>query len=147
MGCMAARRFVKPLLFAAIPVAPIAALVAFWNWDWFIPSASSALGRPVTIEHLHVQLGRVMMVSADGVRIANPADFPEQGDFARIARLSVQADVMAYIRSREIVLPEIVLERPEVQALQTADGRSNYTLSLDSESAGPAVKIGDLRIA
>jgi hypothetical protein len=102
-GFMAARRFVKPLLFAAIPVAAIAALVAFWNWNWFIPivqgRASSALGRAVTIEHLHVQLGRATMVSAYGVRIANPADFPEQGDFARIARLSVQADVMAYIQS------------------------------------------------
>ena len=138
---MAARRFVKPLLFVAIPVAAIAALVAFWNWDWFIPivqgRASSALGRQVTIEHLHVQLGRVTTVSADNVRIANPADFPEQGDFARIARLSVQADVMAYIRSREIVLPEIVLERPEVQALQTADRKNNYTLALDGESAWP----------
>ena len=148
---MPAGRFVTPLLFAAIPVAAIVALVTFWNWDWLIPivqgRASSALGRAVTIEHLHVQLGRVTMVSADGVRIANPADFPEQGDFARIARLSVQADVMAYIRSREIVLPEIVLERPEIRALQTADGKNNYTLSLDSESAGPAVKIGDLRIS
>jgi uncharacterized protein involved in outer membrane biogenesis len=132
-------------------VAAIAALVAFWNWDWLIPivqgQAASALGRRITIEHLHVQLGRVTTVSADDVRIANPADFPEQGDFARIARLSVQADVMAYIRSREVVLPEIVLERPEVQALQTADGKNNYSLALDGASTRPAAKIGDLRIS
>ena len=138
---MGARRFLKTLLFVAIPVAAIAALVAFWNWDWFIPivedRASSALGRRVTIEHLHLQLGRVTTVSADNVRIANPADFSEQGDFARIAQLSVQADVMAYIRSREIVLPEILLERPEVQARQTADGKNNYTLALGDESGGP----------
>src|SRR5437660_1691368 len=135
MSCMAARPFVKPLLFLGIPVAAIAALVAFWNWDWFIPlvesRASSALGRQVTIAHLHLQLRRITTVSADDVRIANPADFPQQGDFARIARLSVQADVMTYIRSRQIVLPEVVLERPEVQALQTADGKNNYTLALD----------------
>jgi len=103
-------------------------LVAFWNWDWLIPivedRASSALDRRVTIEHLHLQLGRVTTVSADEARIANPADFPEQGDFARIARLSVQADVMAYIRSREIVLPEIVLERPEVQARRPRTGKT-----------------------
>src|SRR3979490_2253030 len=36
-GCMAARRFVKPLLLVVIPAAAIAALVAFWNWDWLIP--------------------------------------------------------------------------------------------------------------
>src|SRR5437764_572996 len=149
-GCMAARRFVKPLLFIGIPVGAIAALIVFWNWDWLIPivqgRASSALGRQVTIAHLHVQLGRVRTVSADEVRIANPAGFPAEGDFARIARLSVQADVMAYIRSRQIVLPEIALERPEVQALQTADGKNNYTLALGAQPPGPGAKIGYLRI-
>jgi AsmA family protein len=148
---MSVRRSVKPLLLVVIPVVSIAALVAFWNWDWLIPivqgQAASALGRRIAIEHLHVQLGRVTTVSADDVRIANPADFPEQRDFARIARLSVQADVMAYVRSREVVLPEIVLERPEVQALQTADGKNNYSLALDGASTRPAAKIGDLRIS
>jgi uncharacterized protein involved in outer membrane biogenesis len=136
MDCMAERRFVKPLLFVGIPVAAIAALVALWNWDWLIPivdgRASSALGRQVRIAHLHVQLGRVTAVGVDDVRIANPAGFPQEGDFVRIARLSVQVDVMAYMRSRQIVLPEIVLERPEVQALQTADGKDNYTLALSA---------------
>lgn len=109
---MDARRFVKSLLLVAILVMAIAALVAIWNWDWFIPlverGASSALGRQVTIEHLRVQLRRLTTVSVDNVRIANPADFPEQGDFARITRLSLLADVMAYLRSGEIlyVIPD-----------------------------------------
>jgi AsmA family protein len=144
---MAARRFVKPVLFVGIPVAAIAALIVFWNWDWLIPNlqarASSALGRQVTIAHLQVHLGRVTTVDADNVRIANPPGFPDKGDFARIARVTVKADVMAYLRSRQIVLPEIALERPEAQALQTADGENNYALSL---SAGPGAKIGSLRI-
>ncbi|MBV9375983.1 MAG: AsmA family protein, partial [Alphaproteobacteria bacterium] len=145
---MAERRFLKPLLLIAIPLVAIAALAAFWNWDWLIPiverRASSTLGRQTTIDHLHVQLGRVAMVTADNVRIANPDDFPEQGDFARIARLSLRADVMAFLRYREIVLPEIVLERPEVRALQTMDRKDNYTLPFDGRSV---VKIGDLRIS
>ena len=74
---MAARPLMKPLLFVGVPVAVIAAVVALWNWDWLIPivqgHASSMLGRQVTIEHLHVQLGRVTTVDADDVRIANPA--------------------------------------------------------------------------
>jgi hypothetical protein len=41
------------------------------------------------------------------------------------------------------VLPEIALERPEVQALQTTDGKDNYTLSL---SAGPGANIGSVHI-
>ena len=40
---------------------------------------------------------------------------------------------MAYIRSREIVLSAVALERPEVQALQTADGQNNYTLEKDAK--------------
>ncbi|MBV8090522.1 MAG: AsmA family protein [Alphaproteobacteria bacterium] len=144
---MAARRFFKPLLFVSIPFAAIAALVVFWDWDWLIPilqaRASSALGRQVTIAHLQMHFGRVTTVEADDVRIANPAAFPEKGDFARIARVTVKADVMAYLRSRQIVLPEIMLERPEARAMQTADGENNYTLSL---SAGPGAKIGSVRI-
>jgi hypothetical protein len=141
----------KPLLFIGIPVVAIAALIVFWNWGWLIPivqgRASSALDRQVRIAHLHVQLGRVTTVSADDVRVANPAGFPKESDFARIAQLSVQADVMAYVRFRQIVLPEIVLERPDVQALKTADGKNNYTLALGGESAGPGAKIGNLRIS
>jgi hypothetical protein len=34
-----------------------------------------------------------------------------------------------------------------VQALQTADRKNNYTLALDSGSAGPGAKIGDVRIS
>ena len=64
---MAAHRFLKSLLFVGIPLAAIAALVTFWDWDWLIPivqgRASSALGRQVTIAHLHVQLGRVTTVA------------------------------------------------------------------------------------
>src|SRR5690349_15221482 len=144
---MAGHRFIKPLLFIAIPGAAIAALVVLWSWDWFIPivegRGSSMLGRQVSIEHLQVRLGRITTVSADNVRIANPPDFPEPGDFARIARLSIHADVMAYLRSREIVLPEVVLERPELQALETAERKNNYTLSLGTDGGA---KIGDLRI-
>lgn len=144
---MAAHRLLRPLLLVGIPVAAIAALVVFWNWDWLVPivqgRASSALGRHVTIAHLQVHLGRVTTVDADDVRIANPPGFPENGDFARIARVTVKTDVMAYLRSRQIVLPEIALERPEVQASQTADGKDNYTLSL---SGGPGAKIGSVHI-
>jgi uncharacterized protein involved in outer membrane biogenesis len=77
------------------------------------------------------------------VRLANPPGFPEEGDFARIRRVTVKADVMAYLRSRQIVLPEIALERPEVQAIQTADGKDNYTRSL---SDGPGAKIGSVHV-
>ena len=93
------------------------------------------LGRQLSIEHLHVRLGRITTASADNVRIRDPPDFPEPGDFARIARLSVHADVMAYLRSREIVLPEVVLRTgPNCRRCRPPIGRT--TTPCHSEPVG-----------
>ena len=56
---MATPRTTRLLAWIGIPVVLIALIVAFWNWDWFIPlvqaRASAALGRPVTkIGRAHV---------------------------------------------------------------------------------------------
>jgi hypothetical protein len=57
---MAAGRRKWWLIGLGIPVALIVGFVFLWRWDWFIPlvesRASAALGRPVTISHLHVSL-------------------------------------------------------------------------------------------
>ncbi len=126
--------------------------VAVFRWDWLIPMvdarASKALGRPVTIAHLHVRLGRVPHIEADGVTIANPDGWPGGGNFATADKLTVDVDAMAYIRNRAVVIPDIALDHPQVDAQQLADGRANWTLasSGDSGSSGPALKIGNLRI-
>ena len=78
-------------------LALLIALAAFWNWDWFIPivqsRASAAIGRPVTVSHLHLHLGRVVTVIVDGVVVANPPDWPN-GDppFVSIKSLTIQPD-------------------------------------------------------
>ena len=113
--------------------------------------ASSALGRRVTIGHFGVSLGRVTRITADDVRVADPADFPNQKDpFADIGRLTVDVNVMDYIRARRLVLPLIGLDRPMVNAEQTADGKDNWSLPAGSgsggKSSGPSPEIGDLVI-
>ncbi len=139
-----------PFVVGGLALILIAA-VAVFRWDWLIPvvnaQASKALGRPVTITHLHVRLGRVPHIEADGVTIANPADWPGGGNFATADRLSVDVDAMAYIRARQVVIPDIAVERPQVDAQQLADGRANWTLASDGSSAGPGPKIGNLRIS
>jgi len=124
--------------------------VAVFRWDWLIPvvnaQASKALGRPVTVTHLHVRLGRVPHIEADGITIGNPEDWPGGGNLATADRLSVDVDAMAYIRDRQIVIPDIAVERPQVDAQQLADGRANWTLASGGGS-GPAPKIGNLRIS
>ncbi len=127
--------------------------VALFQWDWLIPivnaQASKALGRPVTITHLNVRLGRVPHIEADGVVIANPPDWPGGGNFATADKLSLDVDALAYIRNRAVVIPGIALDHPQVDAQQLADGRANWTLGTSGStgSAGPSPKIGDLRIA
>jgi hypothetical protein len=67
------------LAWAALPSVLLLLLVAFWSWGWFIPlaerRASAAIGRPVTIAHLQLRLGRVVVLTAEDVRIANPPGF------------------------------------------------------------------------
>jgi len=129
-------------------------LILFWNWDWFIPlvdaQASAALGRPVTIAHFHVHLGRATTVVADDVVVANPHGFPADAPLARIARLSVVANVMDYIRTRTIVLPTITIDHPDIHATALADGTTNFALKLPAAKPGakpaPPPQIGDLVI-
>ncbi len=134
-------------------VGLLALAVALFQWDWLIPyvdkQASAALGRPVTITHLHVRLGRVPHIEADGVTIGNPDGWPGGGNLATADKLQVDVDAMAYIRGRRIVIPAITLDSPKVDAQQLADGRNNWTFPGGGDApSDPATapKIGALRI-
>ncbi len=132
----------------------VVALVLLWNWDWFIPlverQASATLGRKVTITHLHVRLGRNTTVAADGVTVANPAGFTGTEPLARIARLTVVANVMEYFRHGTIVLPHITVDRPDIHATALADGSNNFAIKLAPAKPGakpsPPPQLGDLEI-
>ncbi len=140
----------RRLVWFGVPLVLLAVLAAFWNWDWFIPvvesRGSAAIGRAVTVSHLHVALGRVVTVTADGVAVANPAGWPE-GDppFATIGVLSVQVDAEAYIAGHGLVLKSIGLDNPRLLVAETKDGKANFRLATGG-SGGEAPKIGDLRI-
>jgi len=154
-GCfaiMAVSRTVRRLAWIGIPLVLCGLAVALWNWDWLIPivqtRASAAIGRTVTISHLHVRLGRVVQVVADDVVVANPPDWPS-GDppFASIHGLTIQADVWNYFRGNGLVLPLIGLENPKILVAETNDGSPNFNLATGGSGGGTPVKIGDLRIS
>ncbi len=138
-----------------IAVLALVALVAVWNWDWFIGPAqrlaSARLGRPVHLGHLHLRLARDPVLEVDGLVIDNPPGFAAPGPFVRIARLRVTVDALAYLRRRALVVPLIAIDRPEVNAIALADGRNNWTLAstgaAPSGRAGAGPQIGELRIA
>ncbi len=129
------------------PAVLVALLVVFWQWDWLIPMvnarASAVIGRPVTMGHLHVQLGQTIQVAADDVVIANPPDWPENDPpLALISKLTVQVDIGSYLRGQGLILPLIALDKPQVFAAETPEGVANFRLSIHAGIA----KIGTLRI-
>lgn len=156
---MAARPLRRVLIWTGIPALLLLALVLLWSWAWFIPllerRAEAALGRPVQIGGLDVSLGRLTDITLTDLRVDNPEGFPPDPPFAAVPSLRVRVDVMAFIRERRIVLPEIVIDRPRLEVLADAEGRNNYSfpaLSGEGEGAepaaepGPAPQVGELRI-
>lgn len=132
----------------------VVVLILLWNWDWFIPlidaRASAALGRPVAIQHLHVRLGRTTIITADGVTVANPANFPQPDPLAHVDHLTIAADIMAYIHGQGIVLPDIGIDHPHVVATALPNGSNNFTFAFPAPAPnakpGPPQRIGALRI-
>ena len=148
------RRRVWPYLLAIVALA-IVALILLWRWDWFVPlvdrEASAALNRKVTIQHLHVRLGRTTLVTADGVRVENPAGFPVDPPFATIDHLSVGFELLDYIRHRIITIPLINVDHPVVEAVAHPDGTASWSFASKNgtkakSGSGPPPKLGLLRI-
>ena len=155
---MAMRRIPTWLKIVAVVAVVVVLVVAFWSWAWFIPMiearASAAAGRPVTIGDLDVDLGRVTRVTFDDIVVENPDDFPapENTPFARVGRLAVDIDVVAYFRRHVVSLPQITVERPEIYVAATEDGRENYAFPTsdsagDSDEPSPPPEIRNLAIS
>ena len=138
---MQRRRAAKCALWAGIPVLLIVAIIVFWNWDWFIPlidsRASADIGRPVTMTHLHIRLGRVTRVVADDIVIGNPPQWAGP-PFATAKHLVVQVNLWDEIFHHRLILPLIALQDPRVDLVQTSDGKTNYELQLASGGSGNA---------
>ena len=122
-------------------VAAIVAVVVLWNWDWFLPiferQATATLGRNSTAQHLHVKLGRTTTLTFDNVVIDTADGFDPSKPFAHVDTITVLVDVMAYIHSRQVVLPRVTLDHPVVEADERADKTANWPPgSSDRETTG-----------
>ncbi len=142
-------RILAWLLGLGVPVLAIVVVAVVWGGDLLIPvvaaRASAALGRSVSIAHLHIVPGRIVTVTADDVTIGNPPDWTGE-PLARLPRLRVQVDIWEYVRRGQLVVTLVELERPQVVATQLPNGAANYKLQLASNSSGGSTKIGEVRI-
>ncbi|MBV1835003.1 AsmA family protein [Novacetimonas pomaceti] len=123
---------VRAIVAGAICVA-VLVLVILWSWDWFIPlverRAGAALHRRVTIAHLHVRPGRVIVIGADDVRIDQPEGFGNLPPLATAKRLDVAIRWWPLLWGGGLDLPLISLDTPVVELQERADGSRNYDFS------------------
>ncbi len=131
-----------------LSVLAIVAAAFMWGGDLLRPlvasRAAAALGRPVSIGHLHIRPGRVVTVTANDVVIGNPPDWTGE-PLARLPVLRVQIDAWDYLRHGSLVIPLVAIERPQVAATQMANGAANYKLRLAQRNGGGA-QVGEVRI-
>ena len=140
-------------------LAPLAAVLAvlglfvlIFDWGWLKglveDQASSALGRPVEIGAFDVALDwdlspRILL---DDVRVANPEWAPDE-PMAVIPHAEVEVDLWALVGG-SVVLPDVVVEGPEVALLSGPDGQANWRLGGEDEGGEPSVPvIGNLDIS
>lgn len=113
----------------AVIVVALIVLVVLWDWNWFKPlvekQASSALGRPVTLQHFDIDLGWHPKVIADGIAVANPPEFPEGSQLGSVQRLAVRVNPWVWF-SNKLSLVEIEIERPVGDLGPGPSGKPNY---------------------
>lgn len=135
-----------PLL---LPLLAIALLLLLWDWNWFKPllerQASKALGRPVAIAHLDVQLGRQSTIKLTGLTLANPEGFAADADpLARIAQVVVQLQLKDLF-ARRVQIIHLDIDQPEASLRSGPDGVRNWPLRLPVHEAD--LKPWDVQIA
>ncbi|WP_428310229.1 AsmA family protein [Hydrocarboniphaga sp.] len=131
-------------------------LVLLWDWNWFKPlverQASGTLGRPVTLEHFDIDMGWHPRVIADGLKVANPEEFPAGSKLGSVDRLAIRINPWAWFKGR-LVLDDILIDKPLGDLGPGPSGKPNYLFdALMNQDPSPqddhplAVDIGRLTI-
>ena len=130
--------------------AAIALLVLLWDWNWFKGPVERIVevrtGRTFEIGgDLDVDLGRVTTVTADRLRLGNPA-WSQHEDMATADRLAVQVEVWPLLRGK-VRLPELRLAAPDVR-LEThpEDGPGNWDFGFEGDDDGEPLQLRRLWI-
>ncbi|HEY0973180.1 MAG TPA: AsmA family protein [Solimonas sp.] len=142
-----------------VVVLAIVALVLLFDWNWFkgpiARQVSAMTGRSFSIDgDLHVKLGRITKIRADGLRFGN-ADWADDVEMATLDRLQLDIALRPLLRG-DIELPHVHLQRPRVRLERNAEDQANWQLDLpapasDEPSAPPRIGLltiddGELRV-
>jgi hypothetical protein len=133
-------------IFLLILIVLVVAAPFLIDVDRFRPAIEAnlqtALGRPVEIGHLQFSL-LLGSVEAQAITIGDDPSF-SRSPFLRAETLAAGVDIWPLLRSRELRIHSITIERPQVNLIRAADGRWNFsTLGAQSHSDGRADPPGD----
>ncbi|HTT02739.1 MAG TPA: AsmA family protein [Steroidobacteraceae bacterium] len=112
-----------------ILVVVLVLVLLFFDWNAFRgPLAhliATRLDRPVTIAKLHVVLLSTQpYAELDGIKVGNPA-WAGGGQMASIERLRLDF-AWAPLLKAEIVLPRVIITKPDLYLFSDAQGRANW---------------------
>jgi uncharacterized protein involved in outer membrane biogenesis len=139
--------WVKVLAGLAVLLVLLVLLVVFFPWDTLRGPlnryVSERTGRHFEITRkLDVKVGRVTRILADGIEFANP-DWASDPQLVKAEGAEVDIELLPLFR-RHIVLPKVVLRRPQLGLQMDADGRRSWALGRDSGDPANIPDIGAL---
>jgi AsmA protein len=148
------KNFARPLKWIAgallAPVVLAALFIAIFGWNWLRGPiqrmAAEKTGRELAINgDLKVQFGWPLpRIHAGAVTFANPA-WAKEKQMVSADGVEIAVD-LPQLLLRNIVLPEVRLERPVVFLEQGADGRKNWLLDLNQQDEEARIRIERLTL-
>jgi len=133
----------------AFLVLAIVLFVLFFQWDWLREPlnryVSDKTGRHFAItRHLDVRLGRTATVVADGIEFANP-EWAKDPYLVKAEKAEIGIRLWPLL-SQKIVLPSIVLQKPEIGLQMEPDGRRTWAFGKDTSDTSTTPDIGHLLV-
>lgn len=132
------------------PVVLAALFIAFFGWNWLRGPiermTTEKTGRLLVINgDLKVKFGWPLpRMRAEQVTFANPV-WTREKQMVSADAVEISIDLPQLLR-RNIVLPEVALERPVVFLEQGSGGRKNWLLDLDQQDEDARIRINRLTL-
>lgn len=141
-------KWIKRVLLAIL--LPVVVFLAMFDWNWLRGPiegmAKEKTGRVLSITgELKGSFGwPVAHLRAGALSFANP-DWAREQQMVTAAAVDIAIDLPQLLR-RQVVFPEVRLERPVVFLEQGGQGRKNWLLDLNQQDEGARIQVGRLTL-
>ena len=135
------------IVLGLVAVVALTVLLFDINWirGWLAHQAGAAVGREVALGEMAVDWSWTPRVTVDGLEVAN-AEWGSRPEMITVERLEFTVALRELLRGR-LVLPELIVSRPDVLLETTQEGTGNWRLpgATDTEAA-TVPTVGNLKV-